>query len=261
MLNRPTPARHPKPSHGRKNKPASKRVTHPDTSSTRLALPRPQHGRVTLTLRLSAPTVSIQIRPKHRPKRRALVVRVGGTVRVLRGRATLAKTTLHLQAPITCASAAPGRHQARPSATPTAKGAQTPLGSATASTGASVTIQNFAFSPTPITVVAGSTVTWANKDGAAHTVSADDGSWGSGNLAQGATYSHTFDKPGTYRLPLRHSPLHARDRRRHTGAAGGLGDRSDGHANRNAQRNAGSRGHRRLAARSDRAGVNRGRSR
>ncbi len=198
VLKRPTPpVRHAKSSHGHKNKATPKRVAHPDTISTRLVLPRPKHGRVTVTLHLSVPTVSVQIHPKRRPKRRALMVRIGGTVRVLRGRATLAKSTLHLQAPIACASAASARQRSRPSATPTARGA-TPPGSATALAGASVTIQNFAFSPTPITVTAGSTVTWVNRDGVAHTVSADDGSWGSGNLAQGATYSHTFDKPGTY---------------------------------------------------------------
>jgi plastocyanin len=60
------------------------------------------------------------------------------------------------------------------------------------------TIQNIAFSPTSITVARGTTVTWTNLDSVAHTVTADDGSWGSGTLGHGATYSHVFTSPGTY---------------------------------------------------------------
>ena len=62
----------------------------------------------------------------------------------------------------------------------------------------SATIQNFAFSPNPLTVALGSTVTWTNLDGVAHTVTADDGSWGSSMLGQGETYSHVFTSPGSY---------------------------------------------------------------
>jgi amicyanin len=62
----------------------------------------------------------------------------------------------------------------------------------------SATIQNVAFSPNPITIAPGSTVTWTNRDGAPHTVTADDGSWGSSTLRQGGTYSHVFTSPGSY---------------------------------------------------------------
>jgi hypothetical protein len=62
----------------------------------------------------------------------------------------------------------------------------------------SATIQNFAFSPNPITIALGSTVTWTNLDGAPHTVTADDGSWGSSTLGHGGAYSHVFTSPGTY---------------------------------------------------------------
>jgi plastocyanin len=61
-----------------------------------------------------------------------------------------------------------------------------------------VTIQNFAMSPNPITVAPGSTVTWTNLDGVAHVVTADDGSWGSGTLEQGGSYSHVFTSPGSH---------------------------------------------------------------
>jgi plastocyanin len=62
----------------------------------------------------------------------------------------------------------------------------------------SATIQNVAFSPNPITIAPGSTVTWTNQDVVTHTVTADDGSWGSSMLGQGGTYSHVFTSPGTY---------------------------------------------------------------
>jgi plastocyanin len=61
-----------------------------------------------------------------------------------------------------------------------------------------IAIQNFAYSPATITITTGSTVEWTNKDSASHTVTAVDGSWGSDNLAQDDTYSHTFDQAGTY---------------------------------------------------------------
>jgi plastocyanin len=61
-----------------------------------------------------------------------------------------------------------------------------------------VTIQNLAISPNPITLAPGSTVTWTNLDGVAHSVTADDGSWGSGTLGQDGTYSHVFTSLGTH---------------------------------------------------------------
>jgi plastocyanin len=78
-------------------------------------------------------------------------------------------------------------------ATPSAPAMLTP-----AARQVSATIQNVAFSPDSITVARGSTVTWTNLDGMAHTVTADDGSWGSGTLGQGGTYSHVFTSPGSY---------------------------------------------------------------
>ncbi len=61
-----------------------------------------------------------------------------------------------------------------------------------------VTVQGFTFDPIELTITAGTTVQWTNMDSAKHTISADDGSWGSGNLGQGATFSFTFDQPGTF---------------------------------------------------------------
>jgi len=62
----------------------------------------------------------------------------------------------------------------------------------------SVNISNFAFSPNSITISPGDTVIWTNNDGTAHTVTGNNGSWGSGDLANGQTYSHTFATAGDF---------------------------------------------------------------
>ena len=89
---------------------------------------------------------------------------------------------------------------AAPTATPTPTTAPTEAPTATASTsGNSVAIAGFAFSPQSLTVKVGTTVTWTNNDGVAHTVTSDDGkTFDSGQLAPGKTFSFTFTKAGTY---------------------------------------------------------------
>lgn len=63
---------------------------------------------------------------------------------------------------------------------------------------AAVGINNFAFMPASITVTAGSTVTWTdNQSGVPHTVTADDGSFDSGRLTTGQSFSMTFSAAGT----------------------------------------------------------------
>jgi len=69
-----------------------------------------------------------------------------------------------------------------------------------------VTIADFAFAPTSLTVPAGATVTWTNKGSVGHTVTADDGSFGSETLASGATFSATFAKAGTFAYHCRIHP-------------------------------------------------------
>lgn len=54
------------------------------------------------------------------------------------------------------------------------------------------------YSVNVLTVPAGTTVTWTNEDGMMHTVTAADGSFDSGFLNEGDTFSYTFDEPGEY---------------------------------------------------------------
>jgi plastocyanin len=63
---------------------------------------------------------------------------------------------------------------------------------------ASVTIKDFEFTPASITVAVGSTVTWTNDGPSTHTVTADDGSFDSKDLAKGGTFSQTFQTAGTF---------------------------------------------------------------
>ncbi len=54
------------------------------------------------------------------------------------------------------------------------------------------------FSPNKITVPVGATVVWTHKGQKPHTVTADDGSFDSGKLENGASFKQTFGKVGTF---------------------------------------------------------------
>lgn len=61
-----------------------------------------------------------------------------------------------------------------------------------------VDVEGFAFAPTSLTIKAGESVTWTNKDSVGHSATADDDSFDTGVFSQGESESVTFDKPGTY---------------------------------------------------------------
>ena len=87
---------------------------------------------------------------------------------------------------------------AYPSDTTAADSTATTAGGAATTAGQAVTIAGFKFDAPELTVAVGSTVTWTNTDKAEHSVVAEDTSFISDNLAQGATFEHTFDTPGTF---------------------------------------------------------------
>ena len=73
----------------------------------------------------------------------------------------------------------------------------TPVTSA-APAGGALTIQDFSFAPATLSVAVGTTVTWTNQGPSSHTVTADDGSFDSGTVHSGSTFSQTFATAGTF---------------------------------------------------------------
>lgn len=70
---------------------------------------------------------------------------------------------------------------------------QTPSGNAN-----TITIQNFAFNPSTLTVKVGTNVTWINQDSTQHQVKEDNGLFLSSLLGNGQTFTYTFTTAGTY---------------------------------------------------------------
>lgn len=67
-------------------------------------------------------------------------------------------------------------------------------------------IKNFAFSPSTITINKGDMIRWTNIDSVSHTITSDSGSELDSNIIlRGQSYSHTFNKVGTYNY---HCTLH-----------------------------------------------------
>ncbi len=75
-----------------------------------------------------------------------------------------------------------------------------------------VVMSSLAFYPTTLTLKVGTTIKWANKDEASHTVTAKDGSFDSGVLKPGASFSFTFNNAGTfeYRCNLHPEQMNAK---------------------------------------------------
>jgi plastocyanin len=63
---------------------------------------------------------------------------------------------------------------------------------------AQVKIDNFVFSPNPLTVPVGSTIRWINQDDIPHNVVSDDKTFKSKALDTDESFTYTFTKPGTY---------------------------------------------------------------
>jgi plastocyanin len=62
-----------------------------------------------------------------------------------------------------------------------------------------VWMENSVFNPVSISITSGTTITWTNKDGIAHTVTGNDGQpFDSGTIPANGTYTHTFPGVGLF---------------------------------------------------------------
>ena len=69
-----------------------------------------------------------------------------------------------------------------------------------------VTIQNFAFNPATLSVPAGTVVTWTNRDTVPHTATSTQGTFDSGNLNPGQSFSFTCEQAGSYDYVCQYHP-------------------------------------------------------
>jgi plastocyanin len=76
---------------------------------------------------------------------------------------------------------------------PSIRAAEQPSGAS-----ADVKIDNFSFAPQTLTIRAGTTVTWTNRDDIPHTVVSTDGVFKSKVQDTDEKFTYTFTKAGTY---------------------------------------------------------------
>ena len=79
--------------------------------------------------------------------------------------------------------------------------------SSTSPTTTTISIKSTGYSNANLQVVKGSTVMWRNDDVTAHSVTADNGSFDSGDIMAGATYSFTFASTGTFAYHDKHNSM------------------------------------------------------
>lgn len=68
-----------------------------------------------------------------------------------------------------------------------------------------VAIKSTGFSPASVTISTGDAVKWTNRDTKNHQIVANNGSFASGTVKPGRSYTHTFNTAGTFRY---HDALH-----------------------------------------------------
>jgi plastocyanin len=61
-----------------------------------------------------------------------------------------------------------------------------------------VIARDFMFAPLTVTIPAGTTLTWTNRDDEPHTIVSETGLFRSGALDTNESFSFKFEKPGTY---------------------------------------------------------------
>jgi plastocyanin len=95
---------------------------------------------------------------------------------------------------------------ASPGSAASSGGASASTGASSGTAGSTVTIENLAFSPATLSVTAGTTVTFSNRDTIGHTAVngvngvADPNALFNLDLPAGTAGTFKFDKPGTYQV-------------------------------------------------------------
>ena len=86
------------------------------------------------------------------------------------------------------------------SCTKSASGSGTPAPAGGSTSGVTININGMTYSPSTTNVKVGTKVTWTNNDGySAHTATSDDGgTFNSGNINSGSSYSFTPTFAGTF---------------------------------------------------------------
>ena len=69
-----------------------------------------------------------------------------------------------------------------------------------------VDVDNMQFTPSTIRITVGHAVKWTFNDTVSHTVTGNNGRWGSGVKSSGETYRHVFRSAGTFRYHCRLHP-------------------------------------------------------
>ena len=70
-----------------------------------------------------------------------------------------------------------------------------------------ISIKSSGYSNANLKISMGSSVTWRNDDSVAHTVTADNGNFDSGDIMAGGTYSYTFPSAGTFTYHDKHNSM------------------------------------------------------
>ena len=84
------------------------------------------------------------------------------------------------------------------SSSPSTTAPTTTTGTPVSIVSGSSTLTTTAYSPNPVTVAVGGTVTWTNNDSVTHTSVANNGAFNSGTIAPGGSFSMTFPSAGSF---------------------------------------------------------------
>ncbi len=94
-----------------------------------------------------------------------------------------------------CLTACSSYNSMSPAPSPT----PAPAGSTTVTIPSGASAQTTAaFGMNPLTISAGTTISWLNSDTTTHTSAADGGQWASGNIAPGGRFNFTFASAGQF---------------------------------------------------------------